>query len=496
MTAQAAAERALAAFRPLSPADVAPALADGLRSLRAARDMCARLSLDSAVKAEIAFRLQQKAEDFEDAIVRAVNVTVDPLADRETVEAGGALTVSVRTFFPSGAPVNVVGARLRTPRGWGVEPWTRPAPPAGNGLRAAEVPRHAADFRVTASAGATPTEPYWLTQPRQGAMFVWPAGSPKGEPFDAPLLDADVDLQVTGVPLTVTRPVEFRFADPARGEVRRRIDVVPAVSVAVDDPLIIASRSTQRNRRDVVVRVENLAGAASVGLLALHAPDGWTVSPADVPFSLDAAGERLAAHFVLTIPASMPPGEYRVQAVATVGGKPYVNAMRAVAYPHIRTHRLYTAAVTHVRVMDLAVPAVRVGYIMGTGDDVAAAIRLMRLPVTLLDSNALTSGDLSRFDTIVVGIRASETRPDFVANHKRLLRWVETGGALIVQYQAAGLRRSAAPAVPGARAAGRRAASPTRARRSRLLTAGFSRLHDAEPDRRWTTGPRGSRSGR
>jgi hypothetical protein len=48
----------------------------------------------------------------------------------------------------------------------------------------------------------------------------------------------------------------------------------------------------------------------------------------------------------------------------------------------------------------------------------------------------LTSGDLSRFDTIVVGIRASEARPDFVANHKRLLQWVEQGGALIVQYQA------------------------------------------------------------
>jgi hypothetical protein len=79
---------------------------------------------------------------------------------------------------------------------------------------------------------------------------------------------------------------------------------------------------------------------------------------------------------------------------------------------------------------------VRVGYIMGTGDDVAAAIRLMGFPVTMLGSEVLTSGDLSRFDTIVVGIRASEARPDFVANHKRLLQWVEQGGALIVQYQA------------------------------------------------------------
>jgi hypothetical protein len=53
----------------------------------------------------------------------------------------------------------------------------------------------------------------------------------------------------------------------------------------------------------------------------------------------------------------------------------------------------------------------------------------------MLDADQLASGDLSRFDTIVVGIRASETRPDFVANHGRLLQYVRDGGTLVVQYQ-------------------------------------------------------------
>ncbi len=47
----------------------------------------------------------------------------------------------------------------------------------------------------------------------------------------------------------------------------------------------------------------------------------------------------------------------------------------------------------------------------------------------------LATGDLSRFDTIVVGVRASEARPDFVANHGRLREYMERGGTLIVQYQ-------------------------------------------------------------
>jgi hypothetical protein len=78
---------------------------------------------------------------------------------------------------------------------------------------------------------------------------------------------------------------------------------------------------------------------------------------------------------------------------------------------------------------------VKVGYIAGSGDRVADAIRQMNFDVEMLGENDLTSGDLSKYDVIVVGIRASQVRPDFVANHQRLLEFVRTGGTMIVQYQ-------------------------------------------------------------
>jgi hypothetical protein len=86
-------------------------------------------------------------------------------------------------------------------------------------------------------------------------------------------------------------------------------------------------------------------------------------------------------------------------------------------------------------VFDLKVAPVKVGYIMGSGDEVPDAIRRMGVDVTMLDGDTLATGDLSRFDTIVVGIRASETNPDFVANNGRILDYVQRGGTLIVQYQ-------------------------------------------------------------
>jgi hypothetical protein len=87
------------------------------------------------------------------------------------------------------------------------------------------------------------------------------------------------------------------------------------------------------------------------------------------------------------------------------------------------------------RVLDLKVARVTVGYVMGGGDRVPEAIRRLGLPVTLLSDDDLASGDLARYDTIVVGVRASEARPAFVAANARLLQYVRDGGTLIVQYQ-------------------------------------------------------------
>ena len=128
--------------------------------------------------------------------------------------------------------------------------------------------------------------------------------------------------------------------------------------------------------------------------------------------------------------------------------------MQTIAYPHIQTHRLYWPATATAQVVDLKVAPVRVGYIMGSGDQVPDALRRMGVDVTLIDDETLATGDLSRFDTIVVGIRASEARPEFVANNGRLLQYMERGGTLIVQYQQTDYVDARPAAVSGA---GRRA---------------------------------------
>jgi hypothetical protein len=74
------------------------------------------------------------------------------------------------------------------------------------------------------------------------------------------------------------------------------------------------------------------------------------------------------------------------------------------------------------------------GYIVGVGDEVPAAIAQLGVRLELIDADGLAWGDLSRFNTIVTGVRAYERRADLRANNSRLLDYVRNGGTLVVQY--------------------------------------------------------------
>ena len=260
-------------------------------------------------------------------------------------------------------------------------------------------------------------------------------GRPRTLPFDQPLLMADVALEIGGATVSVSRPTQFRTGDRVRGELRRNVNVVPAVSVGLDSRLLIVPSGSAPNTQRIVVRTTSYSVTPMRGSVRLRLPAGWTAEPAEVPLSLASEGDADAATFVVKAPSRRTPGSFDIVAEAVVGGATYSRDVQTIAYPHIQTHRVYSPAVARVQVFDLKVAAVKVGYIMGSGDQVPEALRRMGLDVTLIDPDLLATGDLSRFDTIVVGVRASEARPDFVANHGRLREYMERGGTLIVQYQ-------------------------------------------------------------
>jgi LmbE family N-acetylglucosaminyl deacetylase len=104
-----------------------------------------------------------------------------------------------------------------------------------------------------------------------------------------------------------------------------------------------------------------------------------------------------------------------------------------IAYPHIGSTRFARPLSLDVLALNLALPDTRVGYVGGGSDRVGLWLNRMGANVTELDAEAL-AGDLSNYDTIVVGIFTFGLRPDLKAATQKLHRWVEAGGHLVTLY--------------------------------------------------------------
>ncbi|HEY1403205.1 MAG TPA: hypothetical protein VGB05_03695, partial [Pyrinomonadaceae bacterium] len=481
---------ALGRFNVLDPLAVITALTGGLDDTLQARQKLSSLRASTEARAEADFLLAQKEREFRQALQLARGVRVDALADAETVARGDSFVVAVRAFLP-GNTARVEELRLRAPEGWRVERLSEPSK-TETAFVARETAQAVAYFRVHVPANAEPTQPYWLSQRdgqqarRKGDMYVWYKDDPQTEPFAPPSLVGEAVLNIGTPAHVVSVPVEHRYLDAVRGEVRREVNVVPEVTVQLDPAFIVVPLGARNRTRQVTLQLVNNVEPATTRSghpiatvsTGVNLPAGWR-SPLPTPFKFTSKGERLTLPYRFTIPQGVRAGAYSVRsfAAATLHEREsqqpsspqtltFARSQRAIAYPHIQTHYYYTDAEATVRVLDLNVAPVRVGYIMGSGDEVPEAIRRMGLTVTMLDETQLSAGDLSRFDTIVVGVRASQTRPDFVAYHARLMQFVRDGGALIVQYQRpdyAAKKLPPLPAsmeVPPARAGG----SPTIAR--------------------------------
>lgn len=427
-----AARRALQEYQPIEPSRIVTGLVEGIKAVRAARQALASMTA-SPGRSDADHLLAIKEHDFTEAAIRAAGVVVDPLAERETVNPGGTVDVTVRVFLAQPSMATVTSTAVKAPASWVVRDIRERQAQVGGGRR--EMPDSSASFAVTVPATAAITQPYFLEQPRLGDSYRWPEGSPKGEPFAPSLLFGEVVLKIGDLTVVVSRPVQFRFADPIRGELRRPVDVVPIVTVGLHTELLVVPIGNTPRTQRVVARMTSGSPEPVSGSVRLRVPDGWSVSPREAPFALKSADEQTSVAFTLTAPANRRAGRFDIGAEARVGDTTFSRDVQVISYPHIQTHRIYWPARARAQVVDLKVAAVKVGYVMGGGDEVPEAIRRMSVAVTMLDPDMLATGDLSQFDTIVIGIRASETRPDFVANNSRLLQYVERGGTLIVQYQ-------------------------------------------------------------
>jgi len=270
------------------------------------------------------------------------------------------------------------------------------------------------------------TQPYWLRLPASPGLFRVADHADLGEPENRPALSASFGLKFAGEPVTFAIPVAYRWVDAVQGERWRSFEVTPPATLAFEQPFQLFADGTAHSIRVTVHAEENKLQ----GTLRLEVPSGWSVRPTTAPVAIEQESGEQAVEFTL-----VPGREGGVaRAVLATGGRDWSLGAQRIDYPHVPVQTLFPPAELRLVRADLTLTAARIGYIAGSGDQIPDALRQMGASVTPLSDDDVASGDLSRYETIVTGVRAYNVRPRLRALEPRLLDWVAKGGTLVTQY--------------------------------------------------------------
>ncbi len=207
--------------------------------------------------------------------------------------------------------------------------------------------------------------------------------------------------------------------------------VVPPFSVETSPATqIIPEGSNPSAQLSVMVRS---TVAHANGIVHPEVPAAWKVEPQSAPVDFSKTGEQAAEFKIL--PDGAKEARYQVRALLDANSRDYGEGYSLVTRPDLGGFFYYQPGLQRASVVEVKVPqGLKIGYVMGAGDDIPIALQQVGLDVTLLTPDDLERGDLARFGTIVLGIRAYDTRDDVKKYNQRLLDYVHNGGTLLVQY--------------------------------------------------------------
>jgi LmbE family N-acetylglucosaminyl deacetylase len=416
------------------------AIADLAQGLRATRELRGWLAspgvLEGGAAFEIDFRVAQTEHKFERALVTAQGLRVEALADDGIVVPGQKVKVTLIVANRGLTPIANAEARASG--------FTAAAPACTSGpLAAGEIAR--CEESLTVPANARVSEPYWHRAGEAG-RYTFDEDAPFGLPFRPTPFTAELVLTIGDVPVRMTVPVQYRYeGNIFSGEKRMELTVVPALSVRSTPEIVIvptaagpqrtSNATAAANRREIRVGVSNNAPGPAEAAVTLDVPQGWSVTPPSAHVRFERADEASTVRFALAPTGAVTAGQFQLKAVARTGGAAFDRGFQVIEYPHIQRRHIYDTAATTLKVIGVRIPqGLSVGYVMGVGDQVPAALEQLGATVRGLTADDLAYGDLSEYDAIVTGVRAYERRADLRARNHRLIEYAEAGGTVIVQY--------------------------------------------------------------
>src|ERR1700761_421184 len=434
----ASVDQATRAAKPL------PFLTTGLKQTQLLIQKVQSSDLSAEEKYNLHHELSVKEAQFNSAIIEALGVTLtavvspanpdrgrsgfatEPQDTFTTAVPGQAFGVTAYLTNPSAVPIQIQKVSLEpTSKGdWHITTTTAIHGVLENNQR------QTGDFHLTIPEDAAVTKACFHRKDVEQPYYDLDSVSCLDHPLPPYPLEAWAEFSVEGVTVRIGQSVQTVQHVVGRGGVYQPLVIAPALSVAATATAGIIPLGQQKPAQ-VNLRVRTNIKTTAPAEIRLDLPQGWQSNPQSAPFSGDV---QQTLTFAVT-PQDLKQTAYPIGTVADYKGHSYTQGYETVGYAGLRPYNYYQSAPYKLVGVDVKVASgLKVGYVMGTGDDVPQSLENMGVAVHLLQPADITAGDLSSWDVIVLGIRAYAARPELASANSRLLEYVKQGGVLIVQY--------------------------------------------------------------
>lgn len=282
------------------------------------------------------------------------------------------------------------------------------------------------------------SQPYWLEKPLQSGSFDVSDQTMIGKPQNDAAYKVQFVFTVNGVDFMVERPLQYKFTDPVKGEVYQPLLVVPAITGKFDQPLYILDGAKEKQVRLSLHSKKNFETVKT----HLTTDGQWQTAGGTFSNAINKNATEATSSVISTNTAgSVTNINVAIENIQDANKLSYNQPLleeHTISYEHIPPIIYYKPLTAKAEKIDVVTKGKNIGYIVGAGDKVPAALEQMGYNVTLLKPQNITDENLKNFDAVIAGVRVYNVNDWMSSKYDVLMRYVQNGGNYIVQYNTHG----------------------------------------------------------
>lgn len=274
------------------------------------------------------------------------------------------------------------------------------------------------------------TQPYWLETPMDKGSFnvtdQQQIGKGENDPFSVVF-----SMLIEGKEFKFTKPIRYKYTDPVKGELYQPLTILPKLELNYNGNVFLAI-----NNKPVEIGTHVKSNLSTVSTYTVTKQTTAQISNSNNPFDFktDAKNAVINESSAFTFTGVDSDRVEEIKLHAGDGQHIFHQYKRNIEYDHVPSIVYFHEATAKLSKIALKTEGNFVGYIPGAGDKIPEALIQMGYKVVTLKESDIRASNLRQFDAIVTGVRAYNTNEWMNNVYDELMKYVNEGGVLLVQY--------------------------------------------------------------